>query len=269
MGDELFEALTEFAESEVNFHVQLVVNGSTADNVSSPPIANALNAIESNPINVRPGQSMTIRQAIDSFGDAKVRQVELALLDGHSDTQQQLSKRIRKLIPLNKNQAGTLARTSQNAASTMAAYKTFAANLDILDGYRWVSTLDSRTSFICMARDGEIYRFSAANPIPPAHWGCRSVIVPVIDKKYDIGATIDNDRPAVGSGGVEQVTTRTTYLGWLKRQSKDFIDEKLGPVRSQLYREGKLTIDKFSDSSGRVYTLRQLEALYPVVFARQ
>ena len=45
------------------------------------------------------------------------------------------------------------------------------------DKYEWVSVIDDGTTNICLGRDGKIYVFGRG-PVPPAHVGCRSIIVP-------------------------------------------------------------------------------------------
>jgi ADP-ribosyltransferase exoenzyme/Phage Mu protein F like protein len=61
-------------------------------------------------------------------------------------------------------------------------------------------------------------------------------------------------------------TTRAseTYDEWLRRQSKEFQDEVLGPARGQKFREG-MVIDQFVDDSGKTLTLEQLGAERPVM----
>jgi hypothetical protein len=56
------------------------------------------------------------------------------------------------------------------------------------------------------------------------------------------------------------VSNQTTYGGWLKGQSEEFQNDVLGPQRAQLFRSGKVKIDRFTDSNGRVLTLDELSA---------
>ena len=112
-----------------------------------------------------------------------------------------------------------------------------------------------------MNRDGKVYPFAPNSPTPPAHWGCRSVIVPKVKKKYDLFADLDGVRPSESG----EVSTRTTYGGWLKKQPKAFVDEALGPTRGRLFRSGKVKIDGFTDPTGRVYTISELYALNDIV----
>jgi hypothetical protein len=57
-----------------------------------------------------------------------------------------------------------------------------------------------------------------------------------------------------------------TYGGWLKKQPASVQDEVLGIERAKLFRSGKLSIGKFTDDTGKVYTLDQLKKLEPLAF---
>ncbi len=58
------------------------------------------------------------------------------------------------------------------------------------------------------------------------------------------------------------VSNQVTYGGFLKRQSKEFQNDVLGPRRAELFRSGKLRIDQFTDDMGRTLTLDELAARY-------
>ena len=52
--------------------------------------------------------------------------------------------------------------------------------------YRFVATLDERTSEVCQAKDGKEFDIDKGEPgesLPPLHPRCRSTIVPVTDGK--------------------------------------------------------------------------------------
>jgi len=102
--------------------------------------------------------------------------------------------------------------------------------------------------------------------MPPAHWNCRSTTIPVIKPEFDMGAKIKGKRPSIGGKGAKLVNSKTTYGGWLKKQPRAFIDEALGPRRAELFVSGKLKLERFSDSTGRVYNLLQLQRLNPIAF---
>lgn len=83
---------------------------------------------------------------------------------------------------LAKHQVRTLVRTSVNATANAASYKVYESNSDVTKKYRWVATLDSRTSPICRNLDQTVYEYGKGpTPASPPHFNCRSTTVPVID----------------------------------------------------------------------------------------
>ena len=168
--------------------------------------------------------------------------------------------------PIQKSQAATIVRTVANHVSVQARDVVMRDNKDLFTGYEWVSTLDARTSLICMNRDGLIYPFAPESPKPPAHFGCRSTIVPIVDPKISPISGLKGQRPSVGAQGAKQVPATTTYEQWLKRQPASFQDTVLGPSRGKLFRNGDLSIGRFVDSQGRTLTLDELRRLEPQAF---
>jgi|9_EtaG_2_1085328.scaffolds.fasta_scaffold01895_3 SPP1 gp7 family putative phage head morphogenesis protein len=81
-----------------------------------------------------------------------------------------------------KHQVRTLVRTSINATSNAASQAVYKANQDITKKYRWIATLDSRTTAICRNLDQNVYEYGKGpTPASPPHFGCRSTTIPVID----------------------------------------------------------------------------------------
>jgi SPP1 gp7 family putative phage head morphogenesis protein len=56
---------------------------------------------------------------------------------------------------------------------------------DVL-GVRWVSVLDSRASDICQGLAGQVFP-AHDGPRPPAHFNCRSTVVPVFRSREMTG----------------------------------------------------------------------------------
>ena len=78
------------------------------------------------------------------------------------------------------HQVITLVRTSINQVANAASQQVYEANQDITKKYRYVATLDTRTSAICRALDGREFEYGKG-PKPPQHFNCRSTTVPIID----------------------------------------------------------------------------------------
>jgi hypothetical protein len=91
---------------------------------------------------------------------------------------------------------------------------------------------------------------------------CRSTIAPVVAEEFQKKRLPGFKKPT------GKITPETTYGEWLKQQTSGFQDEALGPTRAKLFREGGLTVDRFRNETGVVYTLEQLQALEPLAFER-
>ena len=69
------------------------------------------------------------------------------------------------------NQVMALVRTSINQVANTASQQVYEANQDITKKYRYVATLDSRTSSICAALDNQEFPYGKG-PMPPQHFNC-------------------------------------------------------------------------------------------------
>ena len=108
------------------------------------------------------------------------------------------------------NQVIALIRTSINQVANAASQQVYEANQDITPRYRYVATLDTRTSAICRALDGKEFEYGKG-PMPPQHFNCRSTTVPIIDP--DI---LPPSTTATRASKDGQVPIDTTYGKWLK-----------------------------------------------------
>ena len=109
------------------------------------------------------------------------------------------------------SQVTTIVRTTVNQVTNTASQAVYKANPDVTEEYRYVATLDSRTSPVCRDLDGQVFKYNEG-PVPPQHFGCRSTTVAVINyKKYGftpppVGKRASADGP---------VPANTTYGKWL------------------------------------------------------
>lgn len=79
-------------------------------------------------------------------------------------------------------------------------------------------------------------------------------------------------RASVGDAGARQVRADLSYYDWLKQQPAAFQDNAIGAVRARLFREGGLSIERFSelqlDRNFSPLALVQMKALEPLAFFR-
>lgn len=65
-----------------------------------------------------------------------------------------------------------------------------------------------------------------------------------------------------------QVPESMTYQEWLKKQPQDVVEEVLGKTKAKLFNEGGLTLDRFVDFKGDIYTLAELKKHEASAFAK-
>ena len=111
----------------------------------------------------------------------------------------------------------------------ISSYVSFKIGSLTHEKYTWVAVLDNRTTDICRNRNGKVYRYEDG-PRPPAHWNCRSFIIPVT---------------------VVELEDIPTFYTWIKEQPSGIQDDVLGPVRGRSLRRGDLKSD---DLPGFDYT---------------
>ena len=76
-----------------------------------------------------------------------------------------------ELTAVADNQIMALVRTSINQVANAASQQVYEANQDITKKYRYIATLDTRTSARCRALDGREFEYGKG-PLPPQHFNC-------------------------------------------------------------------------------------------------
>jgi SPP1 gp7 family putative phage head morphogenesis protein len=166
------------------------------------------------------------------------------------------------LADISERNAKTIVRTAVAHVSNVAREATYDKNSDVIDGYEWISTLDSRTSAICRGRDGMKFRADAEfRPKPPAHPNCRSTTIPLVSSEFDF-LDAGAKRAARGADGGMQVDASTSYYDFLKSQPAAFQDAALGVTRGKIFRNAGMTPEEFRaasvDGFGNPLTLKQM-----------
>jgi len=161
------------------------------------------------------------------------------------------------------NQVSALVRTSINQVANAASQQVYEANQDIAKKYRYLATLDTRTSSICRALDGREFEYGKG-PTPPQHFNCRSTTVPVLDLPPDAQPLPVGKRAAAGG----MVPGNTTYGEWLIKQDLATQAKALGAEKAKYFRKlsekhgAKDAIAKLVRDDGSELTLEQLQARY-------
>ena len=168
-------------------------------------------------------------------------------------------------------QIQTIVRTSINQVSNVAAQQVYKANPDATKKYRYLATLDSKTSSRCRSLDQQVFEYGKG-PEPPQHFNCRSRTVAEID--YEnlsrvFGRKIEAPRRRgfrPSESGL--VPAGQSYGTWLSGQSQTIKAKALGAKKVQFFDKlskkygGDQAIRKFVAVDGSEKTLAQLQAAY-------
>lgn len=174
-------------------------------------------------------------------------------------------------------QAEALVRTSVQAVAEDVRMRTISQHEDVMKGMMWHATLDDRTTPLCRARDGKLYTLEG-KPIghnqpflggPPAHWQCRSTLVPVTKSWEELGfdKKIDSIYDAFVNGGKRPsmdgvVPATTTYQDWFGRLSESRQKDILGPSKWSVWKEKGLSFSDLVDQRGRPLSVAVLKRKY-------
>lgn len=269
MGDwqtKLTEDLKELAAYEAEWNVKTLTINVNAEFVT-PTAEQVWAAAVFQPLSLS-DKPVDFTKLMDGWGETEVSRLVTGVKMGfvQGQTTRQIVKNVvgaGGLADISERNAATVIRTALSHVSNEARNETYRQNDDIIEKYEWVSTLDSRTSTICRARDGMAWGIGKG-PMPPAHPNCRSTTAPVISSEFDFldkGAK----RAAKGADGGTQVSADTTYYDFLKQQPAWFQDEALGPVRGKIFRNSGISPEEFRvisvDGFGNPLTLKQMAEL--------
>lgn len=173
------------------------------------------------------------------------------------------------VLDTSRRNVAALVRTSVQTVTNEARRATYAQNDDVIEGTRQISTLDSRTSQICIAYSGAAWDLDhkpiAPNKLPwnggcPRHWGCRSVEAPIVRELVaGLGEFQPSERAAAGG----PISAKLSFAQWLESKPVSFQNDLLGEGVAKLWRSGKLTLSELVNAqTGRPLTLAELRAKY-------
>jgi len=175
------------------------------------------------------------------------------------------------VMTISRDSAARLVQSSVQTVTNTARRTTFAANTGVVEGLQQISTLDGKTSDICIAYSGATfdmnYEPTGDTTLPynggcPRHWGCRSVEVPILKSNADLGIDLPEFPASTRASNNGQVAANMTMQQFLTGKSDAFQNELLGPGRAQLWRDGTITLQQLLDQSGNPLTLAELTAKY-------
>ena len=208
--------------------------------------------------------------------DKLARRLKGRLRFGQPGSARQIAQAGGEVTAVANHQVMALVRTSVNQVANSSSQQTYEANQSVTSRYRYIATLDSRTSPICRALDGQEFNYGKG-PVPPQHFNCRSTTVPLIDyERLGIPRPTSNRlrRPNTTLGPLRSSAKGTvpdgqTYGEWLALQPSETQKDVLGaskvPYFNRLVKKYGPTdaIRKFVSEDGSELTLEQLRRRYP------
>jgi SPP1 gp7 family putative phage head morphogenesis protein len=266
--DDFAERMVEFAQSEAEWQTG-AINQAVGINVEmAVPNVDLMREV----VMRRPFQGRLLREWYSDLGESQKTRLREAVRLGITEgqTTDQIVRRIRGtkaqnftdgILDIGRRQAEAVTRTAVNHVSSQTRSELFKQNSNVVKLVAWTSTLDSRTTAICQARDGKTYPVDEG-PRPPAHVGCRSTVAPVLHSWEEMGIDADELPESTRASMNGQVPESLTYNDWLRRQvnkgNMDVVREALGEKRAKLFAAGGLKVDRFVDRRGRQLTLKEL-----------
>jgi len=196
--------------------------------------------------------------------DKLARRLKGRLRFGQPGSARQIAQAGGEVTAVANHQVMALVRTSVNQVANTSSQQTYEANQSVTSRYRYIATLDSRTSPICRALDGQEFDYGKG-PVPPQHFNCRSTTVPLIDYER-LGITPPKPGKRRSQDGL--VPSNQSYGQWLNNQNKGTKADVLGPEKvpyfNRLVKKYGPTdaIRKFVSEDGSELTLEQLRRRY-------
>jgi len=196
------------------------------------------------------------------------RQIKIGVISG--ETNRDITERVKNVMNTNINHAKSITRTATSTVSNQARQALYEENSDVIDGYEHLSVLDSRTTFICSSRDGAWWDLDGNGlnalgkqnkyRVPPLHFSCRSILVPVIKAWEDMKASLKGKIPESTRSSMDgQVSSGINFNSWLKSKDVAFQTKYLGKGRYELWKEKKITLSDLVNQQGNSLSIKELK----------
>lgn len=231
----------------------------------------------------RPFQGMLLKDIPNVLGDDLTRQIGNAVQQGilQGETYDQITRRVRGSTAA-RHKDGTLAMSERHLATvTRSAVSHVAAeardeignaNSHLIKAEQWLSTLDGKTSKLCIIRDRLMYkRDKKHTPIGHSvpygagpgrlHFNCRSTSTYQLKSWRELGLSVDQIDSKTRASMNGQVSAKMNYGEWVQQQPLSTLTEVFGVDRGQLLKDGKITVPDLYSDNGEYLSLAQLRAL--------
>lgn len=270
---ELQAELGQLVAYEDGYQAQLFENTLPVTlQVATVPVAQVVSSAMS-----RPFQGRLLSEWMAGLEAEKAAKIRDAIRIGYVEGQTipQMVQRIKGtkarqyqdgIIEISRRNAETVVRTAIIHTANHTRQKFAEANSEIVKGWKFLATLDSRTSVTCAALDGQVFPVGKG-PQPPRHPNCRSTSTYILKSFKELGIDLQEFPESSRSSMDGQVPASLTYGEWLKSKPAAFQDDVLGKTKGKLFRAG-MPIDRFVNRAGDVLTLDDLRRKDAAMFAK-
>ena len=225
--------------------------------------------LDKTPIRLGKDKALLFDEVFSSLAAGKEEKVRSALRLGmvQGESMPDLIKRIQGtkangysdgILEGSRRDLANIVHTTVQHTSNQAAHTSMMNNADVLNGWIYVGTLDSRMCSYCAQSYGQKFALGQG-PIPPKHVGCRCFQAPDVKTWKELGFDSGEAPKGMKASASGPVKANMSYQEWLKQQQPSVQDDVLGKARAQIFRDGNLKLDKFYDASGKMYTLDDLQ----------
>ncbi|VEJ54621.1 hypothetical protein [Pragia fontium] len=226
----------------------------------------------------QPFQGRLLRDWAENIEVDRMTRITNTVKNGYlaGDTVEQMARKVRGtkarnyqdgIIEASRRNVTSVVKTAVTHFAAVARNKFADNNRDIIKAKQWLSTLDNRTSHICIIRDRLKYTLDGkpiGHKIPylqgpgRIHFCCRSMETFITKSWREMGIDIEDIREGTRASMDGQVPAETTYSEWLQRQSYSRQVQVLGETRARLMKDGGMRTDEFFNDKGEWLTLQQL-----------
>lgn len=260
----------DLAKQEVNYTQKAYNSVIGVDVFKNIPPESAMSSILSTSLI----EGATISAWMQDLEASQAFDVERAIKLGMTlgETNSQLAQRVVNTMGVSMRNAQTIVKTGTATVANQARMEFYDANDDVIKGYQWMATLDSRTRLEHAIRDGAAWSNDKKGlnekgkkypfKYTPDGWNCRCQLVPILKTWREIGIDEDEMPEGTRSSLDGYVPQTTTFDKWIEGKSDEFKEDYLGKGRYNLYKDGKITFSDLVRQDGRTLTIKELLEKY-------
>ena len=209
------------------------------------------------------GDGMPVGNLLADLGPQAATNVKAGIRTGIATGQspRQIANTVRLAAGMPLSKALTISRTEVNRAHREATRLNYAANSNVVKGYRRLATKDGNTCMACIALDNTVYQ---TNEPLDSHPNCRCAMVPDTLTYQDLGLDIPEEpRPESGQEWFEK---QPKYRLPQHDKKQAIQSEMMGPKIFAAHQKGSVGLsDLVTTSTSKVWgkssTVKSAKAL--------